>query len=109
MLNTGKTISLQKAWCFRDTKEQSVGLCPTLRYFTEKKTIEPLDGLAEFMNTFGNFGPCESEAVRFLSCYLSNSAREAYEAYTANEMNKDTHVYRGTWPVVIKTPSFNVF
>lgn len=70
-------------------------------YFTEAKVIDLLTVSANFKVMFKKCNACVGEAVCVLAYLLDDGAKLGYEAYTANEMNTDAHVYYKTRPVVI--------
>lgn len=56
-------ISLEEAWSIPDTKENIVGLCPTLINFMGEKPIMQLAFLADLSDTFYNCGVGKGEVV----------------------------------------------
>lgn len=66
-----------------------------------RKPIALLAFLGKVKDTSDNCGVCECNAVRVLVYLVSDSAREVYEAYTANEMSTDAHGFHGAQAIVI--------
>lgn len=66
LLITRQIISLQEVWFSRNTKKRVVGLCVTLRNFTQEHVIALKTFLANLMDTFNKCAVFEGKAVQRL-------------------------------------------
>lgn len=93
-------ILLQEAQFIHNTEENVVRLCPTVRNFTGENPIAPPVIQANLKDMFDNWSVCENKTVRDFAYLLCDGTKKVNEAYAANGMSTDNHVYYGTSPVV---------
>lgn len=80
---------------------QPLWVLPYNKVFTEEQAIALIDLLADFMDTYDNYGVCKNTPVRILAYMQSNGSRIAFEAYTANRIKINGHLFHVTCSVII--------